>query len=243
MPRSPSTSLVWPIVLILIGILALALPVATSFGVARVLSWLLFFDGIIQLFYAFKSEGVGRIVWKVLASSAPVCGRRHLLTLESPGWNGRTHPNVSRIFLRRRDHGSAYLLVRFEEQRGALAATARHCHTAPGRDDLAPMAAEFTLGGGNPRRRLHPVEWGHPPSSRIGHASTSVTPGEIARRCAGTENCARYSTNAGSCVGGKIGNGGASSASVKRRYRSAASGSGGCGQAGMRRSRPHHTVR
>ena len=78
MPRPASTSLAWPIVLILLGILALALPAATSFGVARVLSWLLFFDGIIQLFYAFKSEGVGRIVWKVLASSAPVCGRRHL---------------------------------------------------------------------------------------------------------------------------------------------------------------------
>ena len=64
MPRSASSSLVWPIVLILIGILALALPVATSFRVARVLWWLLFFDGIIQLFYAFKSERVGRILWQ-----------------------------------------------------------------------------------------------------------------------------------------------------------------------------------
>ena len=68
MPRLSSTSLVWPIVLILIGILALLLPVATSFGVARVLSWLLFFDGIIQFFDAFKSEGVGRILWKVLVA-------------------------------------------------------------------------------------------------------------------------------------------------------------------------------
>ena len=64
MPRSASTSLVRPIMLILIGILALAPPVATSLGVARVLSWLLFFDGIVQFFYAFKSEGVGRILWK-----------------------------------------------------------------------------------------------------------------------------------------------------------------------------------
>ena len=88
MPRSPSTSLVWPIVLILIGILALALPVATSFGVARVLSWLLFFDGIIQLFYAFKSEGVGRIVWKVLAS----------FCLETPIYKKifRAQPEISR---------------------------------------------------------------------------------------------------------------------------------------------------
>lgn len=79
MPRSSATSLVWPIVLILIGILALALPVATSFGVARVLSWLLLFDGIIQLFYAFKSEGVGRILWKVLVALLYVGGGIYLL--------------------------------------------------------------------------------------------------------------------------------------------------------------------
>ena len=155
MPRLAPTSLVWPIVLILIGILALALPVATSFGVARVLSWLLFFDGIIQFFYAFKSEGVVHPLES--PGSAPVCGRRCLLAPEPPGWNGGAHPNVSRVFLRRRDHGSVYLLLRFEEQRGALAATAWHCDTSPRLDDLAPMAAEFTLGGGNPCRRQHLV--------------------------------------------------------------------------------------
>ena len=90
MPRSPSTSLVWPIVLILIGILALALPVATSFGVARVLSWLLLFDGIIQLFYAFKSEGVGRILWKVLVALLYVGGGIYLLLNPLVGMVGLT---------------------------------------------------------------------------------------------------------------------------------------------------------
>ena len=45
-PRSPSTSLGWLIILILIGLVALALPVITSFAVARILAWVLFFDGI-----------------------------------------------------------------------------------------------------------------------------------------------------------------------------------------------------
>ena len=90
MPRSASTSLVWPIMLILIGILALALPVATSLGVVRVLSWLLFFDGIVQFFYAFKSEGVGRILWKVLVALLYVVGGIYLLLNPQVGIAGFT---------------------------------------------------------------------------------------------------------------------------------------------------------
>ena len=90
MPRSDSTSLFWPIMLILIGILALALPVATSFGVARVLSWLLFFDGVVQFFYAFKSEGVGRILWKILVALLYVGGGIYLLLNPLVGMAGLT---------------------------------------------------------------------------------------------------------------------------------------------------------
>ena len=78
-PRSSPTSLVWPIVLILIGILALALPAITSFAVARILAWVLFFDGIIQFFYAFKSQGIGRFLWKMLVATLYVVGGLYLL--------------------------------------------------------------------------------------------------------------------------------------------------------------------
>ena len=79
LPRSSPTSLGWPIILILIGVLALALPVATSFAVARILAWVLVFEGIFQLFYAFKSEGVGRILWKVLVAVLYIVGGLYLL--------------------------------------------------------------------------------------------------------------------------------------------------------------------
>jgi uncharacterized membrane protein HdeD (DUF308 family) len=78
-PRSSPTSLGWPIILILIGVLALALPVATSFAVARILAWVLVFDGVFQLFYAFKSEKVGRILWKVLVAVLYIVGGLYLL--------------------------------------------------------------------------------------------------------------------------------------------------------------------
>src|SRR5215469_6220358 len=78
-PRPSPGSLGWPMVLIVIGLLAIALPVATSFAIARILAWVLFFDGIFQFFYAFKSEGVGRILWKVLVAVLYVVGGLFLL--------------------------------------------------------------------------------------------------------------------------------------------------------------------
>ena len=78
-PRSSPTSLTWPIVLIIIGVVALALPAVTSFAVARILAWVLFFDGIIQIFYAFKSQGIGRLVWKMLIAVLYILGGLYLL--------------------------------------------------------------------------------------------------------------------------------------------------------------------
>jgi uncharacterized membrane protein HdeD (DUF308 family) len=61
-------SIFWPVVMILVGVLALWLPVASSIGVARLLGWLLVFDGAFQFIHAFRSEGVGPMAWKVLVA-------------------------------------------------------------------------------------------------------------------------------------------------------------------------------
>jgi uncharacterized membrane protein HdeD (DUF308 family) len=68
-PRHNFTSSIWfAILLIIFGLLAISLPAIASFGVARVLSWLILIDGVVQLVYAFKSKGVGRTIWKLLVS-------------------------------------------------------------------------------------------------------------------------------------------------------------------------------
>jgi uncharacterized membrane protein HdeD (DUF308 family) len=54
--------------MIVVGMLALWLPTASSVGVARLLGWLMVFDGGFQLVHAFRSEGVGHVVWKVLVA-------------------------------------------------------------------------------------------------------------------------------------------------------------------------------
>jgi uncharacterized membrane protein HdeD (DUF308 family) len=54
--------------MIVVGVIALWLPIASSVGVARLLGWLMVFDGVFQLIHAYRSEGVGHVVWKVLVA-------------------------------------------------------------------------------------------------------------------------------------------------------------------------------
>ncbi len=61
-------SIVWAILLIVFGVLAIALPLATSIGVLIVLSWLLVFSGAFQFIHAFRSHGAGSIAWKLLVA-------------------------------------------------------------------------------------------------------------------------------------------------------------------------------
>src|SRR5215469_477714 len=61
-------SILWPVIMIVVGLLALSLPVASSIGVARLLGWLMVFDAGFQLIHSFRSEGVGHVVWKVLVA-------------------------------------------------------------------------------------------------------------------------------------------------------------------------------
>ena len=59
-------SIAWSIALIGLGVLAAALPWATTLGFAMIVGWLLIFSGAVQVLHAFQSKGVGHIVWKLL---------------------------------------------------------------------------------------------------------------------------------------------------------------------------------
>ncbi len=62
------TSIVWAILLIVFGFLAIAVPFATSWGVVIVVAWLIVFSGGFQFIHAFQSKGVGHILWKLLVA-------------------------------------------------------------------------------------------------------------------------------------------------------------------------------
>jgi uncharacterized membrane protein HdeD (DUF308 family) len=61
-------SIVWAIVLIIFGFLAIALPFATSYGVVVIVAWLIIFSGAFQFIHAFQSQGIGSTIWKLLVA-------------------------------------------------------------------------------------------------------------------------------------------------------------------------------
>lgn len=87
--RNSKSSIALSVILILLGILAIALPTLTSFGVVRVLAWLIIFDGIAQLVQAFRSEG-GRAIWKFLVALLYIAGGIYLLVHPTLGLVGLT---------------------------------------------------------------------------------------------------------------------------------------------------------
>ncbi len=54
------------IIMILLGLLAIALPFATTLAVAILLGWIFIIAGIIQIVHAFKSRGVGVFLLELL---------------------------------------------------------------------------------------------------------------------------------------------------------------------------------
>jgi uncharacterized membrane protein HdeD (DUF308 family) len=88
--RASGASLVLSIVLIIFGLLAITLPMATSIGVVIVIGWLVIFDGLAQLVHAFQSKGVGHIVWKLLVAVFYLVAGGYLLASPALGATGLT---------------------------------------------------------------------------------------------------------------------------------------------------------
>jgi uncharacterized membrane protein HdeD (DUF308 family) len=78
------------IILIVFGVLAIALPVATSVGVVVVVGWLVIFDGIAQLVHAFRSMGIGHIAWKLLVAVLYLAVGAYLVVHPALGVTGFT---------------------------------------------------------------------------------------------------------------------------------------------------------
>jgi uncharacterized membrane protein HdeD (DUF308 family) len=88
--RASGTSLALAIVLIIFGILAIALPLVSSIGVALVIGWMAIFAGIAQFVHAFQSKGIGPILWKVLVAVIYVVAGFSLIARPAVGVAGLT---------------------------------------------------------------------------------------------------------------------------------------------------------
>ena len=59
-------SMAWGILMVICGILAIALPLASSIGVVLVVGWLILLAGIWHLIFAFHAHSFGGVLWQLL---------------------------------------------------------------------------------------------------------------------------------------------------------------------------------
>jgi uncharacterized membrane protein HdeD (DUF308 family) len=64
--KASGWSVVWGILMLISGILAIAMPVASSVGIVIVLGWLILFAAVCHLVFAFQSHSIGGFLWEVL---------------------------------------------------------------------------------------------------------------------------------------------------------------------------------
>ena len=69
--RSASTwSIVWGVLLILFGMLAVASPLLAAVAVNAFIAWLLVLAGVVHLTVAFHTREAGSLIWRVLVGLA-----------------------------------------------------------------------------------------------------------------------------------------------------------------------------
>jgi uncharacterized membrane protein HdeD (DUF308 family) len=88
--RASRISLVLSLFLIICGVLAIALPIASSVGIAIVIGWLVLFAGIAQVVHAFQSDGTGDIVWKLVVAVFYIAAGAYLIARPALGVAGLT---------------------------------------------------------------------------------------------------------------------------------------------------------
>src|SRR6202795_1540623 len=74
MVRHASTvSILWGVLLIVFGMLAVGSPFLAAVAVSVVVAWLIVLAGIVHLMLAFRVHGAGSMIWKVLVGIAYLC--------------------------------------------------------------------------------------------------------------------------------------------------------------------------
>jgi uncharacterized membrane protein HdeD (DUF308 family) len=69
--RQASTwSIVWGVLLILFGVLAVGSPFVAAVAVSVVVAWLIILAGVVHLILAFHAHGAGSMIWKLLVGLA-----------------------------------------------------------------------------------------------------------------------------------------------------------------------------
>jgi uncharacterized membrane protein HdeD (DUF308 family) len=72
-------SILWGVLLIVLGALAMGAPFLAAVAVSVVIAWLIIFAGVVHVIVAFHSHGAGSMIWKLLVGIAYLCFGGYLL--------------------------------------------------------------------------------------------------------------------------------------------------------------------
>jgi uncharacterized membrane protein HdeD (DUF308 family) len=64
--KASGWSMLWGIVMLFCGMLAIIMPLATSIAVVLLLAWLILFAAVSHLIFAFHTHGIGGVLWQIL---------------------------------------------------------------------------------------------------------------------------------------------------------------------------------
>ena len=80
MVRHASTvSIAWGVLLIVLGMAAVASPFLAAVAVNVAVAWLIVLAGVVHLLLAFRAHGAGSMIWKLLVGVAYVCFGGYLI--------------------------------------------------------------------------------------------------------------------------------------------------------------------
>jgi uncharacterized membrane protein HdeD (DUF308 family) len=77
--KSTGWAIAWSILLIVLGIIAIAIPLVAAVAVTTLVAWLLIFGGIFHFVMAFSTRGVGAVLWEVLVALVYIFGGGYML--------------------------------------------------------------------------------------------------------------------------------------------------------------------
>ncbi|HWY20257.1 MAG TPA: DUF308 domain-containing protein [Candidatus Acidoferrum sp.] len=77
--HASTTSILWGVLLIVFGMVAVGMPLLAAVAVNALVAWLIVLAGVVHLMLAFRVHGAGSMIWKVLVGIAYVCFGAYLI--------------------------------------------------------------------------------------------------------------------------------------------------------------------
>ena len=71
--KASTVSILWGVLLIVFGMVAVGLPLLAAVAVNALVAWLIMLAGVVHLMLAFRAHGAGSKIWKLLVGVAYVC--------------------------------------------------------------------------------------------------------------------------------------------------------------------------